>query len=127
MAGRRGRRSTDDDAKPAKLDRSTLRKAARIFRYLRPHRLAFGVGLLLLFGNSLLSLAFPALMGDLVDAGRDGTVMQEGLFDRDNIDSVAVLLLVALWWAGPLLAPGTASKMLRLLAGCGSSGIPSLL
>jgi len=94
MAGRRGRRSTDDDAKPAKLDRSTLRKAARIFRYLRPHRLAFGVGLLLLFGNSLLSLAFPALMGDLVDAGRDGAVMQEGLFDRDNIDSVAVLLLV---------------------------------
>lgn len=94
MAGRRGRfRASDDDAKPAKLDKATLRKALRIFRYLTPYRWSFVAGLLLLFGNSLLSLAFPGLLGKLVDATKGGAPEVVGGLDLGNIDTVALLLL----------------------------------
>jgi len=94
MAGRRGRfRASDDDAKPAKLDKATLRKALRIFRYLAPYRWSFVAGLLLLFGNSLLSLAFPGLLGKLVDATKGGAPEVVGGLDLGNIDTVALLLL----------------------------------
>lgn len=94
MAGRRGRfRASDDDAKPAKLDKATLRKALRIFRYLAPYRWSFVAGLLLLFGNSLLSLAFPGLLGKLVDATKGGVPEVVGGLDLGNIDTVALLLL----------------------------------
>ncbi|MBL7965195.1 MAG: ATP-binding cassette domain-containing protein [Flavobacteriales bacterium] len=90
----RGRNRTIDDAKPAKLNRTTLRKCLRLFRYLRPHRTAFAAGMLLLLGTSLLSLVFPGLMGKLVDATK-GTLPHDtnALLDLHNIDSVALLLL----------------------------------
>lgn len=84
-----------DDAKPAKLTKSALRKFFRLFRYIRPYRWAFAAGLVLLLFTSLLSMAFPGLMGKLVDAGSGAgapTDAQE-LFDLGNIDSVALLLL----------------------------------
>lgn len=93
MASRRN--SNNDDARPAKLSKSTLRKFFRLFRYIRPYRWAFAAGLILLLGTSLLSMAFPGLMGKLVDASSAAgapTDAQE-LFDLDNIDSVALLLV----------------------------------
>jgi len=93
MASRRNR-NRDDDAKPAKLTKSTLRKFFRLFRYLRPHRAPFAVGMLLLLGTSLLSMVFPGLMGKLVDATKGELPRDtEALLDLSNIDSVALLLL----------------------------------
>ncbi len=92
MASRRNRNS--DDAKPAKLSKSALRKFLRLFRYIRPYRWAFAAGLILLLFTSLLSMAFPGLMGKLVDASSGGTPSDaHELFDLGNIDSVALLLL----------------------------------
>ncbi len=94
MSSRRRRSRADDDVKPAKLNKATLRKFIRLFRYLRPHAGIFAVGMVLLFFTSILSLVFPALMGRLVDATK-GAPPQDvvGLFDLNNIDSVALLLL----------------------------------
>ncbi len=93
MASRRNR-NRDDDAKPAKLNKSTLRKFFRLFRYIRPYRLPFAFGMLLLLGTSLLSMVFPGLMGKLVDATKgDLPSDAEALLDLGNIDSVALLLL----------------------------------
>lgn len=93
MAGRRSR-TQDDDAKPAKLSRSTLRKFFRLFRYLRPYRLPFALGMFLLLGTSLLSMVFPGLMGKLVDATKGELPTDaEALLDLGNIDSVALLLV----------------------------------
>jgi len=93
MASRRNRKS-DDDAKPAKLNKSTLRKFFRLFRYLRPYRIPFAFGMLLLLGTSLLSMVFPGLMGKLVDATKgDLPTDAEALLDLGNIDSVALLLV----------------------------------
>ena len=93
MASRRNR-IRDDDAKPAKLNRTTLRKFFRLFRYIRPYRLPFAFGMLLLLGTSLLSMVFPGLMGKLVDATKGELPTDtEALLDLGNIDSVALLLL----------------------------------
>jgi ABC transporter fused permease/ATP-binding protein len=93
MASRRNR-NRDDDAKPAKLSKSTLRKFFRLFRYIRPYRLPFAFGMLLLLGTSLLSMVFPGLMGKLVDATKGELPKDaDALLDLGNIDSVALLLI----------------------------------
>jgi ABC-type multidrug transport system fused ATPase/permease subunit len=93
MASRRDR-SRYNDAKPAKLDRATLRKALRLFRYLRPHRWTFAAGLLFLIGTSGLSLVFPGLMGKLIDSTKGETSFSAPLFDLTNTDSIFLLLLL---------------------------------
>lgn len=49
------------------LNRTNLKKAAFIFRYLLPYRYRFIAALILLSLGSLLSLAFPYLFGELID------------------------------------------------------------
>src|SRR5437588_5285715 len=51
-----------------KLDRESLRQALELFRYLRPYRGRFSAALASLFTSSLLSLAFPYLAGNIIDA-----------------------------------------------------------
>ncbi len=93
MASRR-RRFSDDDAKPAKLNKATLRKFFRLFSYLRKHAAIFALGMVLLLITSGLSMIFPALMGSLVDATKGAPPDDvEDLFNLNNIDSVALLLL----------------------------------
>ena len=90
MAGRRSSKAFDD-APRAKLDKATLRKAVRIFRYLKPHRWIFVLGLLLLLITTGLSLLFPGLLGQLVDAAKGDANAQQALLDQ--IDQVAITLL----------------------------------
>ena len=93
MSSRR-RRATDDDARPAKLNKATLHKFFRLFRYLREHAGTFAIGMVLLLITSGLSMVFPALMGKLVDATKGASPNDVAdLFDLDNIDSVALLLI----------------------------------
>ncbi len=93
MAGRRGR-NTHDDVQPAKLSRDTLRRSLRLFRYIRPNAAIFALGLFFLVLTSLLSLAFPVLLGKLVDAQALTTFRDAPLTDLGNIDSIAKLLLL---------------------------------
>jgi ABC-type multidrug transport system fused ATPase/permease subunit len=96
MASRRGRsRASDDDgAKPAKLDKATLRKTVRLFRYLGPYAGTYALGMVFLLFTSLLSLAFPLLLGKLVDARPLTGFLEAPLTDLGNIDSIAKLLLL---------------------------------
>ncbi len=92
MAGRRGRKAGYDDAPRPKLDKATLRKALRVFRYLRPYAGRFALGLVLLSITTGLSLLFPLLLGQLVDAGRGDAGAQEAL--RTRINDVALNLFL---------------------------------
>lgn len=93
MAGRR-KRTSDDDAPPAKLTKATLRKTLRIYRYLKPHWSVFAIGLVCLLITSLLALAFPLLLGKLVTAEPITGFLEAPLNDLRNIDSIAKLLLI---------------------------------
>ena len=91
MAGRPTSKAFDDAPRP-KLDKTTLRKAVRIFRYLEPHRWTFALGLVLLLITTGLSLLFPGLLGQLVDASKGNDAAQQALLT--DIDRVAKILLV---------------------------------
>ncbi|HRH69964.1 MAG TPA: ABC transporter transmembrane domain-containing protein [Flavobacteriales bacterium] len=85
MAGRRSSKAFDDAPRP-KLDKATLKKAVRIFRYLRPHRLSMVLGFLLLLITTGLALLFPGLLGQLVDAAKgDASAQQQLLADIDRV------------------------------------------
>jgi ABC-type multidrug transport system fused ATPase/permease subunit len=86
--------AAEEDAKPAKLSKEAWRKTIRLFRYLRPHRWAFAGGLLCLLVTSLFSLAFPILIGKLVNARASTGFWTAPLTDLGNIDSIAKLLVL---------------------------------
>lgn len=61
----------------AKLSRSALRKAWRLYGYLKPYRAEFALGLVFLILSSLASLALPKYLGDLVDAANADELMAQ--------------------------------------------------
>ncbi|WP_143310943.1 ABC transporter ATP-binding protein [Chitinophaga vietnamensis] len=71
--------------KPA-LKWASLKKTFRLFRYVKPYWAEFGVGLLFLLISSLAGLAFPKLLGQLVDV-KSQTILYKGM-------NLAGLLLV---------------------------------
>ena len=72
-----------------KITLTGLGNALKLYRYIRPFRVEFGVGLFFLFGGSLASLAFPKLLGDLVNSGTQGIL-------AESINRIALLLVAIL-------------------------------
>jgi ABC-type multidrug transport system fused ATPase/permease subunit len=60
--------SRAEDLPKPKISKALLRKAARLFSYLKPYRLKFLVGLTFLVLSSLTMLTLPALLGAMIDA-----------------------------------------------------------
>lgn len=60
-------RFQENDLPKAKLDSNSLQKALRIFKYGKSHKWKFFLGLIFLLLTSATALAFPKLMGMLVD------------------------------------------------------------
>lgn len=75
-----------------KLSKESVKKAMRIFSYLKPYRIKFTIGMLFLLFSSLTSMIFPGLMGKLVDATGSSTP-SGSFFNFDNINQVAIVLL----------------------------------
>lgn len=60
-------RHTDNDLPKAKVNARSLHQALRIFNYAGPHKWKFYLGLIFLMLTGASALAFPALIGKLVD------------------------------------------------------------
>lgn len=58
------------DMPKAKLDQQTLKKVRRLLKYLKPYRVKFFIGVVFLFLSSFISLAFPALLGAMIDGSQ---------------------------------------------------------
>lgn len=61
----------------------------KLFRYLKPYRWEYGLGLFFLFGSSLANLAFPKLLGDLVNSGNEGNL-------GTNLNTLILFLIIIL-------------------------------
>lgn len=95
MAKAQIHRGTTSDTEPSKkLSLQSLRELSGLFEFLLPYKWKFGLGLLFLAGSSLTSLAFPYVIGDLVDSALKGTTVVDSLFT--GINGRARLLLVIL-------------------------------
>ncbi|WP_313268916.1 ABC transporter transmembrane domain-containing protein [Sphingobacterium sp.] len=64
-----GNKQEEDLPKP-KLNKELLLRASKLMTYLKPYRFKFGVGMFFLVLSSLAMLAFPALLGAMIDAAQ---------------------------------------------------------
>ena len=78
-------RFKENDLPKAKLTSSSLHKALRIFKYSKNHKLKFFIGLVFLLLTSATALAFPKLMGMLVDCVTNK--------DLDKANDIAIALM----------------------------------
>ena len=59
-----------------KITREGLRNSLKLYSYIRPYLGEYLLGMFFLLGSSLASLAFPKLLGDLVNSGNEGSLGQ---------------------------------------------------
>lgn len=59
-----------EELNKVKINKKTIKTATQLFSYLRPYRLKFITGLVILFLTSLSGLAFPALLGAMIDSAK---------------------------------------------------------
>ncbi len=83
----------DKKNKKNKISKKGLRNVFRLYSYLKPHRLKFGVGLVFLVISSTAGLFFPKLLGTMVDLGNQGRMTNE--ITRVGVILVMILLVQA--------------------------------
>lgn len=59
-----------EELSKSKLNRENINKISELLQYLKPYRIKFFFGLLFLLLSSLTGLAFPALLGAMIDAAQ---------------------------------------------------------
>lgn len=61
-----------NNTKKNRFTKEGFRKVVKLFKYLHPYRFEYTIGMFFLFAASIAGLAFPELMGDLVNSGIEG-------------------------------------------------------
>ncbi len=74
---------------------SGLRDLGKLYRFLKPYTLLFVLGMLCLLLSTGASLMFPKLLGDMVDLGTKGRMMQE--ITRTGLMLLVILIAQALF------------------------------
>ncbi|MFA6400605.1 MAG: ABC transporter transmembrane domain-containing protein [Salinivirgaceae bacterium] len=74
-----------EEPRKKKITRQGLRQAFKLYRYIAPYKTEYFIGILFLLGSSLANLAFPKLLGDLVNSGNQGTL-------SNDINRIALIL-----------------------------------
>jgi ABC-type multidrug transport system fused ATPase/permease subunit len=90
-------RPKKEKVKKVKLSKDSIKKAKKIFSYLRPYRGMFLIGWIFLVLSSLIGLAFPLLMGQLLGSGSNEPSSMSNslkLLSIDNINSIAIALFI---------------------------------
>ncbi len=77
------------ETRKAEISRSGLRNVFKLYRFLKPYRLKFAVGLSFLVISSTAGLFFPKFLGQMVDMGNQGKL-------TSDITRVGVFLVIIL-------------------------------
>lgn len=101
---RRNRTPSDPNADPpakAKLNRDGFRQFKRIRPYLRPHRLKFAVGIVLITLSGVLTLVVTRLWGQLGGVGVDASAGRSGFdlplpIDAGDLQQIGIAIFVVL-------------------------------
>jgi len=88
----------DGKEKKKRISKDSLRKAKRIFKYLKPHRKIFYIGMVMLLGSSVVSLLIPRLLGQVAGIGLDKDISDApiniGSFSLNFADLGTVLAIL---------------------------------
>jgi len=85
MAGFGRRRNTEEADDKKRINKATLKKSLRLFKYVKPYLGTFSIGMVFLFLSSGASMVFPFLTGKLIDAAYSDFI--------EKINEIALLLL----------------------------------
>ncbi len=77
------------------ISKESFRRALRIFRYVWPHRLKFGIGVVFLFLSAFTFMTFPGLLGRLIGGDEVSDSPIDQFFSLENVNQIALLLLAA--------------------------------
>jgi len=79
------------DIPKKKITIAGLRNAFKLYSFIKPFRVEYAWGMFFLLGSSIASLAFPKLLGELVNSGNIGTLSND--INRIGLLLVATLLI----------------------------------
>src|SRR5688500_9632531 len=85
----------EQQTKRARITFSGIRNALRLYQYAKPYRFQFGLGLIMLLLSTGASLAFPKLLGDLIDTSHKGSFVEH--IEQTGLILVGVLILQSLF------------------------------
>lgn len=86
------KKPANEKEKKPKITKGAIKKSMRLYKYIKPYRGLFSVGLIFLVFSSAASLAFPKYLGDLVDAAGDAS--PEVI--KENIQNASLILIAVL-------------------------------
>ncbi|MCF8366939.1 MAG: ATP-binding cassette domain-containing protein, partial [Bacteroidales bacterium] len=76
MAGFHGNDNGERETPKGKVNKTSLKRLMRLFRFVNPQKWTFMAGLFFLVLSSLTTLVFPALLGDLLDSANSKSMEQ---------------------------------------------------
>ncbi|MCF8222637.1 MAG: ATP-binding cassette domain-containing protein [Bacteroidales bacterium] len=79
------------EVRKGKISSKGMRNALKLFSYIKPYWVEYAFGLFFLLGSSLANLAFPKLLGDLVNSGTEGEIAEA--MTRIGVMLIALLLI----------------------------------
>ena len=79
--------------KKAKWSKASTKKAMRVFRFIRPFRVKFFFGMLVLIISSLVMMAFPKVLGDLIDSVNS---TDDGAINKVTLMLIGIFLVIAI-------------------------------
>jgi len=85
---------TAEELPKVKITKKNIQKIARLLRYLKPYRWKFIAGMGFLFLSSLVGLAFPLLLGSMIDAAQG---KQRLNFIPANINTIGIIAFTILF------------------------------
>ena len=68
-----------------KITLAGLKNLGKLYKYLKPYRITYAIGILFLLGSSLASLAFPKFLGDMVNSITEDNI-------STNINRIIIIL-----------------------------------
>ncbi len=79
--------------KREKISKESIKKAMRVFRFIKPFRITFAFGMLVLIFSSVVMMAFPKVLGDLIDSANsaDGNTV-----NNTTLILVSIFLIIAI-------------------------------
>ncbi|MGB0177107.1 MAG: ABC transporter transmembrane domain-containing protein, partial [Owenweeksia sp.] len=80
------RGSNSREVKKARFNRESFKKSLKLYRYIKPYRGEFAVGMVFLLLSSAANLAFPKYLGELVDATNSDAIFE-------NIRQISLILI----------------------------------
>ncbi len=72
-----------------KINKEGLSNAFKLYKYIKPYRVEYIIGMFFLLGSSLASLVFPKLLGELVNSGNEGRLYED-------LNYIGLLLIITL-------------------------------